>query len=387
MEYTRNAARLLLCIAGTVLFACGDSYYRDEKIADRIELAESGDAVEQYQLGLENKYDDQTAIKWFRKSGQQGYAPAQLKIGEAYEFGKGAPEGDVEAAAYWYEKAAHQGNARAQTRLGSLYEKGAGVARDQAKAIELYTRAANQQYPPAMFNLGVLHARRRDGAQNLLRAHKWFNLANRGDDYRDAASMLLAMERLLTTQEIAVAQSMATEWEKEFIASLPEDLPLDDISFLAWAGDGVTRMALRKVEQEKGDVKDLVTVGGGYLRPLLGRGHGFATNAPEAVRWYELAAQGGNAGAMMQLAWTYYNFTHGEAEMNTYSFAAPGIEKDRVRAYMWAHLSQSHGGQSYAGWHWSLIAGMTDEDIALAKEMAREWEEEYPSIAVLPTQR
>lgn len=392
MEYTRNAARLLLCIAGVMFFACGDSYDRDEKIADRIELAESGDAMAQYQLGLEYNSYDQTAVKWFRKSAQQGYAPAQLKIGEAYEFGKGVPEGDVEAAAYWYEKAAHQGNARAQTRLGSLYEKGAGVDRDEAKAIDLYTKAANQQYPPAMFNLGVLHASRRDGAQNFLRAHKWFNLANRGGDYRDATSMLRAMERLLTTQEIAVAQSMATEWEKEFIASLPEDPSREDFSLTfgprAWPGDMLTWMLLRRVEKNKGDVGDLYAVARAYLSPLQKKGHEFATNAHEAVRSYELAAQGGSAIAMMQLAWIYYDYvsTSNKTEMNTYSFAAVGIEKDRIKAYMWAHLSGRYGGDSYAGWNQALTAGMTDEDIALAKEMARDWEQEYPPTAAEPTQ-
>ncbi len=328
--------------------------------------------MEQYQLGLENKYDDQTAVKWFRRSAQQGYAPAQIKLGEAYALGKGAPEDDVEAV-YWYKKAASQNNLRAQILLGSMYEKGAGVDRDEAKAIELYTRAASQQYPPAMFNLGVLYARRLGDAQNFVRAHKWFNLANRGTDY--PSSMLRTMERLMTTPQILEAQAMATEWEKEFITSLPEDPEPDDFlrtpGDFAWPGDELGWINLREVEKGNGNAEMFEQLGNAYWAPTYNQGRGFATNSAEAERWYELAAQGGNAGSMIQLARMYF-------DLDTHEAGAVGIEKDRIKAYMWAHLSRRYGGQSYTGWNQALTAGMTDEDIALAKEMADDWIKEYP---------
>ncbi len=327
--------------------------------------------MEQYQLGLENKYDDQTAVKWFRRSAQQGYAPAQIKLGEAYALGKGAPEDDVKAV-HWYENAARQNNFRAQTLLGSMYEKGAGVDRDEAKAIELYTRAASQQYPPAMFNLGVLYARRLGDAQNFVRAHKWFNLANRGTDY--PSSMLRTMERLMTTPQILEAQAMATEWEKEFIASLPEDPEHEwDPGGFPWYGDELAwyGYALREVEKGNGNAEMFERLGNAYWAPTYNQGRGFATNSAEAERWYELAAQGGNAGSMIQLARMYF-------DLDTHEAGAVGIEKDRIKAYMWAHLSRRYGGQSYTGWNQALTAGMTDEDIALAKEMADDWIKEYP---------
>ena len=43
-----------------------------------------------------------------------------------------------------YEKAAYKGSVIAQYNLGIFYEKGYGVSKDLTKAIEWYTKAANQ---------------------------------------------------------------------------------------------------------------------------------------------------------------------------------------------------------------------------------------------------
>jgi len=51
-------------------------------------------------------------------------------------------------------KAAEQGDAMAQFNLGVMYDEGQGVARDDAKAVEWYTKAAEQGDSRAKFNFG-----------------------------------------------------------------------------------------------------------------------------------------------------------------------------------------------------------------------------------------
>ena len=73
--------------------------------------------------------DLQEAIKWFRKSAEQGNASAERTLGEAYFYGIGVPV-DQTQGAMWYRKAAEQGNQDAEYSLGSAYYYGSGVPKD-----------------------------------------------------------------------------------------------------------------------------------------------------------------------------------------------------------------------------------------------------------------
>ena len=55
---------------------------------------------------------------------EQGNAEAQLKLGDCYYYGYGAPI-DMEKAVDWYIKAAEQGNIRAQKFLEYWFPKAA----------------------------------------------------------------------------------------------------------------------------------------------------------------------------------------------------------------------------------------------------------------------
>ena len=73
----------------------------------------------------------------------KGDANAQNLIGELLELGYGDNEqtANPSAAAYWYKKAMKQGNARATFNLAALYESGEGVSQDLHRAIRLYNEA------------------------------------------------------------------------------------------------------------------------------------------------------------------------------------------------------------------------------------------------------
>jgi TPR repeat protein len=60
-----------------------------------------------------------------------------------YAKGQGVAQ-DYAEAATWYRKAAEQGYAPAQCKLGTMYSQGHGVTQDYAEAMKWYRKAAEQ---------------------------------------------------------------------------------------------------------------------------------------------------------------------------------------------------------------------------------------------------
>ncbi|MFD2853852.1 caspase family protein [Seohaeicola zhoushanensis] len=60
-------------------------------------------------------------------------------------------------AVSFLERAAKAGSPEAQFELAKLYERGTGVERDEARALELYQEAADQDFADAINDLGFLH--------------------------------------------------------------------------------------------------------------------------------------------------------------------------------------------------------------------------------------
>jgi len=61
-----------------------------------------------------------------------------------------------DAAIAKLQRAAQAGDTDAQYHLAYLYENGLGVAKDEAKALELYEQAADLGHPSAKENLDTL---------------------------------------------------------------------------------------------------------------------------------------------------------------------------------------------------------------------------------------
>ncbi len=82
--------------------------------------AENGDAVAQYTLGTMYQggrgvaQDYAEAVKWYRKSADQGYAPAEARLAGMYRGGYGGLPQDDAQADDWDHKAAAQGNVEAK---------------------------------------------------------------------------------------------------------------------------------------------------------------------------------------------------------------------------------------------------------------------------------
>jgi TPR repeat protein len=83
------------------------------------------------------------ALRYFRKSADQGMALAENAVGEMLQAGKG-DKADAVAAFGWFDKAAKQGLAQAELNLAVCYEKGTGVKQDAKLALDWYKKAAAQ---------------------------------------------------------------------------------------------------------------------------------------------------------------------------------------------------------------------------------------------------
>jgi TPR repeat protein len=112
--------------------------------------AEQGDPRAQYALGNTYEHgngvprDNAKAIEWYEKAAEQGYVKAQSRLGRCYEDGSLGVQ-DYEKAAAWYEKAVARGDTGCMYWLGTCYREGRGVPKNEAKARDLFRRAAGQE--------------------------------------------------------------------------------------------------------------------------------------------------------------------------------------------------------------------------------------------------
>src|SRR5690349_19754359 len=78
---------------------------------------------------------DRKALADLIANAQKGGAQAQFELGNTFYFGRLNVAKDSAEAVKWYRKAAEQGFAPAEYRLGYSYEIGSGVARDYSEAV------------------------------------------------------------------------------------------------------------------------------------------------------------------------------------------------------------------------------------------------------------
>lgn len=85
------------------------------------------------------------ALALWKKAAQQGYAPAQVRLGEMLDKAE-----DDEQAVDWYRKAAAQGSAAGEFGLGQMYAIGDGVKKDVEQARSHILWAAEKDHLAAV---------------------------------------------------------------------------------------------------------------------------------------------------------------------------------------------------------------------------------------------
>lgn len=179
-------------------------------------LAEGGDAISQYRLGILYAnaegvpLDYVQAALWLRRAAEQGYARAQSILAWLYATGYGVEQDDRQAGE-WYLRAAEHGLPKDQYTVAAMYRWGRyGVARDPAEMLHWYERAANQGFAPAQYALGQLLARGQEIPGDEMTAFQWLSLAIvNGSEV--AKKALMELTARMTPEQIEAAKRRMLE--------------------------------------------------------------------------------------------------------------------------------------------------------------------------------
>lgn len=118
---------------------------------------------------------------WYLIPAEHGDVKAQCKLGYFYKNGIGVEENPDEAVK-WYRMAAKQGNSLAQCQLGECYQIGSGVEASVENAISLYRKAADNGEVRAYYNIGMCYLFGEGFNENPVKAVEWFRrAAEKGD--------------------------------------------------------------------------------------------------------------------------------------------------------------------------------------------------------------
>lgn len=181
----------------------------EDRVQALEELAEQGDVMAQYRLGLLYRDGPIPIPDWveacffLEKAASQGLADAQYALGKLL-LSEDAEVRDPELGMQWLEYAAANGEPRAAYRAGKEYLRGAVVEKDEEKARQLFRRAADLGNPYGQYMLGKLYLARGDLTQGL----SWMRRsAEQGNDFAQffldrqdslaAPSVMLSVSRLL----------------------------------------------------------------------------------------------------------------------------------------------------------------------------------------------
>ena len=212
--------------------------------------AERGDPAAEYELGRAFwdgrgvRENDAEAIKWFRKSAEQGCAPAQFELGMDYGgreildglFGSG-PRQDLAEAVRWFRKVADKAvdagdresqflGRQAEFALGVFYLNGKGVKQDWVEGTNWMSRSAEGGSRLAMDKLSWAYFNAKGVPHSDVDAYKWLHIAislytadgatSNLPPLRDWLPALATIAKKMSPEQIAEAQRFSQEWRTAY---------------------------------------------------------------------------------------------------------------------------------------------------------------------------
>ncbi|MDR0543856.1 MAG: sel1 repeat family protein [Odoribacteraceae bacterium] len=225
-------------------------------------------------------------------------------------FEKGVQEhkkGNLAESVKWMQKAADANYAKAQTQLAMMYMEGEGVEKDNARAIELFGKAARQGESLALLNLGLCHANGDGVQQNDSIALAYFREGLAGDGLSErnrslAESMSRAVEermsdfRTLNERElyhkgVEIAEKGNSTLAKEyFLISMDRGYALSGSMFALFCQAEhpelpVVFLKFYQKAAEQGESRAQIQLADYFLKN---------NNAKQAIYWLEKVTKSGN---------------------------------------------------------------------------------------------
>jgi TPR repeat protein len=182
-----------------------------------------------YGDGVQQDYAE--AVKWLlgalsgelyeESNDETGYLLARVYALEALPQWRWHDEGEDVWLRYteevkWHRECADEGNVFSQFCVGLVYTYGRGLTQDDGEAAKWFRKAADAGDVWAQFHLAVAYDKGRGVPQDYVQAHLWFNLAasrTTGQAQKYASDERDSIARKMTSQQIAEAQRLASEWK------------------------------------------------------------------------------------------------------------------------------------------------------------------------------
>jgi TPR repeat protein/S1-C subfamily serine protease len=241
--------------------------------------------------------DYQTALSELLPLAKQGDPKSQHILAEMYADGLGVDQ-DYAAALKWNKLSAEQDYAPAMADLGDLYYYGNGVHEDQAEALKWYQKGAEKGDPAAEYAYGLLF---HDGSAGLKQdfgtAFNWFlRAAAQGD--AEAINMVGYMHD--AGEGMPEDPKEAYHWYRK-AAEKGYDISEYNLGVMFQSGRGVDKDPAEAARwyrkaADQGDADSEAALG--YLYE---QGLGLKADIALAIRWYRQAARQGSSRALNNL--------------------------------------------------------------------------------------
>lgn len=231
------------------------------------------------------------------------------------------------------QQAADSGSAEGEHRLALVFAYGeAGMARNDARAAELFGRAAEKGHKRAQINLGLLYLRGQGVQRDLIQARAWLEKAAAdGDPYA-----LYALARAMS-ESMGAASADPVRAANLFRQAAEKGHPLAALRYgMALAeGNGVKRDPVAAQRwlvhaQDSGVPEAALALGDMTARSPASRDKAANEKILQiAITWFEAAARAGVPSAQFKLANAY--------------FAGAGVARDLVQAQLWYARAAQQG--------------------------------------------
>ena len=307
-RFLRIAASILSVLIFVSCFGDGQAEFEKGK-----EIAGTEPGFDPYLLRFSGKRTDyKTAEKYFLSAAEKGHAEAQFTLGKYYSHGCGFDVEDVmharivsvevvakdkAKAVKWWRKAAEQGHVGAMVRLGDCCRNGDGMDPDPAEAVKWWQTASEQGDAEAQYKLGMCYEEGTGVEPDKAEAFKWYRTAAEQDNgYAMYALGKCYRDGIGVEQDLNEAMSWFKKAVEQGVSEVPE--AQREIGAL---NDRIEAQDLLK-KAENGDVYAMVEIGNHYSR---GEGESGKMDPTEAARWYLKAAELGYPNAMVKIAECY----------------------------------------------------------------------------------
>ncbi len=353
--------------------------------------AQAGDRQAQCSLGyfyentLPGLRDYGQAADWYRKSADQGYAPAQVSLSAMLRFGRGVRQ-DLAASTALLQKAAAQGYGMAELALALRCYYGVGTSQNFTEAFAWFYAAAQQDDTYAERFLGYLYGTGLGTARDDTASFAWYYAAARHDDPVSERYLGFLYEQGTGTPRDSHA---AFAWT--YAAARQDDAVAErHLGWMCSEGTAVERDPAAAFAWTYAAARQGDSAAEQNLAYFYETGFGVERDVTAAFAWYYAAARQDNAQAEVNLAACYLN-GRGVAKDDTAAFAwyydaaarhddvvaerqvgylyrlGRGVPQDDKNAFAWYYTAARHDdaiSERYVGAFYRLGRAVAQDDKA-----------------------